>query len=124
MLFSPYTLVGSIAVTAPAFFKYSNSLIAAGGSWQGIKPTASNRCGLAEQYSISQSLHARQSTAEFQALKVSQRPAFELESSIGDRAVFSGLARGAPLVAALDAMLDDAAAYDSFASHFGGPPPG
>jgi len=67
---------------------------------------------------------ARQSTAEFHALKVSQRPAFELESSIGDRAVFSGLARSAPLVAVLDAMLDDAAAYDSFAGHFGGPPSG
>jgi hypothetical protein len=36
---------------------------------------------------------AQASTAEFHALQVSQRPAFVLESNIGDRAVFSGLAQ-------------------------------
>ena len=65
----------------------------------------------------------RATTAEFHGLKVSQRPTFVLESSIGDRAVFSGLAALAPLAAAADAMWHDAAAYASFAAHFGAPPP-
>ncbi len=62
------------------------------------------------------------STAEFHALKVTQRPAFLLESSIGDRAVFSGLVKQEPLVATIDAMLADAAAYECHAVHFGSPP--
>jgi predicted DsbA family dithiol-disulfide isomerase len=66
---------------------------------------------------------ARATTAEFHALKVSQRPTFELENNIGDRAVFSGLTRSAPIAAAIDAMLDDAAAYESHAAHFGSAPP-
>jgi predicted DsbA family dithiol-disulfide isomerase len=49
----------------------------------------------------------RASTAEFHALKVTQRPTFVIDSEIGDRAVFSGFARLPPLVAALDAMLED-----------------
>lgn len=61
-------------------------------------------------------------TAEFQALQVTQRPTFVLESAIGDRVVFSGLARLEPIAAALDAMLADQAAYDSWKAHFGGPP--
>lgn len=65
---------------------------------------------------------ARAATEEFHALKVSQRPAFVIESNIGDRAVFSGLAKVEPLAAAIDAMLNDAAAYASHAAHFGGPP--
>jgi predicted DsbA family dithiol-disulfide isomerase len=65
---------------------------------------------------------ARATTAGFHALKVSQRPVFELENAIGDRAVFSGLATAAPLAAAIDAMLSDAAAYASHAAHFGPPP--
>jgi predicted DsbA family dithiol-disulfide isomerase len=64
----------------------------------------------------------RGSTAEFHALRVTQRPTFVLDSEIGDRAVFSGFAKPAPLIAALDAMLDDAEAYTSFAAHFGAPP--
>ena len=63
------------------------------------------------------------SSAEFDALHVNQRPTFLLQSNIGDRAVFSGLAKAAPIAAAIDAMLDDAAAYASHAAHFGGPPP-
>ncbi len=62
------------------------------------------------------------STAEFHALKVTQRPAFLLESSIGDRAVFSGLIKLEPLAATIEAMLADAAAYDCHAVHFGSPP--
>src|SRR5438477_3881687 len=67
---------------------------------------------------------ARATTAEFHALQVNQRPTFLLENSIGDRAVFSGLATAAPLAAAVDAMLHDAAAYASHAAHFGPPPAG
>lgn len=65
---------------------------------------------------------ARASTAEFHALHVNQRPAFLLENDIGDRAVFSGLVRAEPIAAAMEAMLEDSAAYASFAAHFGSPP--
>jgi predicted DsbA family dithiol-disulfide isomerase len=65
---------------------------------------------------------ARASTAEFHALQVTQRPTFVIESEIGDRAVFSGIATLPPLVAAIDAMFEDLAAYDSHAAHFGAPP--
>jgi predicted DsbA family dithiol-disulfide isomerase len=65
----------------------------------------------------------RESTAEFHALKVTQRPTFVIDSEIGDRAVFSGFAKLPPLAAAVDAMLEDIAAYESHAAHFGVPPP-
>ena len=65
----------------------------------------------------------RAATAEFHALQVTQRPTFVLEDNIGDRAVFSGLVKAAPMAAAIDAMLDDVAAYASHAAHFGNPPP-
>ncbi len=64
----------------------------------------------------------RASTAEFHALQITQRPAFVLEDAIGDKAVFSGLATAAPLIAAIDAMLADTAAYATHAAHFGRPP--
>jgi predicted DsbA family dithiol-disulfide isomerase len=64
----------------------------------------------------------RAATKEFHALQVTQRPAFVIDTEIGDRAVFSGFARVAPLVSALDSMLGDAAAYTSYAAHFGAPP--
>ena len=64
----------------------------------------------------------RATTAEFHALHITQRPAFRLESTIGDRAVFSGLAKAEPLIATIDAMLSDAAAYASHAAHFGAQP--
>jgi predicted DsbA family dithiol-disulfide isomerase len=66
----------------------------------------------------------RASTAEFHALQVTQRPTFVIDSEIGDRVVFSGFARVAPLAAALDAMLEDIAGYESYAAHFGEPPEG
>jgi predicted DsbA family dithiol-disulfide isomerase len=65
----------------------------------------------------------RATTAEFHALQVTQRPTFVLEDDIGDRAVFSGLVKAGPITAAIDAMLDDVAAYASHAAHFGSPPP-
>jgi predicted DsbA family dithiol-disulfide isomerase len=64
----------------------------------------------------------RASTAEFHALQITQRPAFVLEDPIGDKAVFSGLVTAAPLIAAIDAMLADTAAYAAHAAHFGQPP--
>jgi predicted DsbA family dithiol-disulfide isomerase len=65
---------------------------------------------------------ARASTAEFHSLRVTQRPTFVIEDSIGDRAVFSGLVQVAPLAATLDAMFSDETAYAAHAVHFGGPP--
>lgn len=64
----------------------------------------------------------RASTAEFHSLKVTQRPTFVIDSEIGDRAVFSGFAKLPPLAAALNAMLEDIASYESYAAHFGQPP--
>ena len=66
----------------------------------------------------------RASTAEFYSFQVTQRPAFLLEDAIGDRAVFSGLVKAAPLAATIEAMLADTAAYASFEAHFGKPPAG
>ncbi len=66
----------------------------------------------------------RTSTAEFHSLQITQRPAFLLEDTIGDRAVFSGLVALAPLAATIDAMLADTAAYATHAAHFGTPPKG
>ena len=64
----------------------------------------------------------RADTADFHLLQVTQRPTFVIDTEIGDRAVFSGFARIAPLTAAIDSMLEDAEAYTSFAAHFGAPP--
>ena len=64
----------------------------------------------------------KRTTEEFQALQVTQRPTFLIESAIGDRAVFSGVARVEPLAATIDSLLADQAAYDSWKAHFGGPP--
>jgi len=64
----------------------------------------------------------RASTAEFHNLQVTQRPTFVVDNEIGDRAVFAGFAKAAPIAAALDAMLDDAVAYEAHAAHFGTPP--
>ena len=66
---------------------------------------------------------ARATTQEFHDMKVTQRPTFVIDSDIGDRAVFSGFAKLEPLVATIDAMLDDIAFYESFAAHFGSLPP-
>ena len=62
------------------------------------------------------------STKEFFAHQINQRPAFVLEDAIGDKAVFSGLVRLEPLVATVDAMLADTAAYAAHKAHHGGPP--
>jgi predicted DsbA family dithiol-disulfide isomerase len=64
------------------------------------------------------------STAEFHAHQITQRPAFVLTDSIGDKAVFSGLVRAEPIAAAIEAMLADTAAYAAYAAHFGRAPTG
>jgi predicted DsbA family dithiol-disulfide isomerase len=64
----------------------------------------------------------RASTSEFRALRITQRPAFVIDTEIGDRAVFSGVVRLEPLAATIDSMLDDAAAYAAHKAHFGDPP--
>lgn len=64
----------------------------------------------------------RATTAEFQALQITQRPAFLIDTEIGDRAVFSGVVKLEPLAATIDAMLGDAAAYAAHKAHFGDPP--
>jgi predicted DsbA family dithiol-disulfide isomerase len=64
----------------------------------------------------------KKSSDEFDALQVTQRPTFLIENSIGDRAVFSGVARVEPLVSAIDALLADEAAYVSWKAHFGDVP--
>jgi predicted DsbA family dithiol-disulfide isomerase len=78
---------------------------------------------LARVQSAETEKRVRAATAEFHALQVTQRPTFVLTSNIGDRAVFSGLVKAAPVAAAIDAMLEDAASYASHAAHFGNPPP-
>jgi len=65
----------------------------------------------------------RASTAEFHALQINQRPAFVIDTEIGDRAVFSGIVKLELLAATIDSMLDDAAAYAAHKAHFGDPPP-
>ena len=77
---------------------------------------------LAKARSSEIEMRVRSSTSAFHALQVTQRPTFVLESSIDDRAVFSGTWRSEPIVAAIESMLADAAAYDSYKAHFGGPP--
>lgn len=64
----------------------------------------------------------RDMAAEFAAFQINQRPAFVVDSVIGDRAVFSGIWRIEPLAAAIDTMLEDAAAYASWRAHFGDAP--
>src|SRR5262245_59232583 len=64
----------------------------------------------------------RGSTEEFHALQITQRPAFVIDTEIGDRAIFSGVVKLEPLAATIDSMLDDAAAYAAHKAHFGDPP--
>lgn len=98
------------------------------GSWEVSARVAARAAGLDEKALLTLARspeiekRARETTAEFRALQVTQRPGFLLESNIEDRAVFSGLATAAPLAAAIDAMLADAAAYAAHAAHFGPPP--
>lgn len=77
---------------------------------------------LARAKSAAIAARVKKSSDEFDALQVTQRPTFLIESAIGDRAVFSGIVRVEPLAAAIEALLADQSAYDSYKAHFGGPP--
>ncbi|MEP6955709.1 MAG: disulfide bond formation protein DsbA, partial [Chthoniobacterales bacterium] len=98
------------------------------GQWEVAAEVGANASGLpkekllelARSSAIEQRIRA--TTAEFHALGVTQRPTFVLDTEIGDRAVFSGFARVAPIAAALDALLEDATDYAAHAAHFGAPP--
>jgi len=65
----------------------------------------------------------RDSSAEFHAMQITQRPAFVIDTEIGDRAIFSGIVRLEPLAATIDSMLEDAIGYATHKAHFGDPPP-
>ena len=52
----------------------------------------------------------RESTAEFHAMQITQRPTFVVDTEIGDRAIFSGVVKFEPIAATIDRMLDDATA--------------
>jgi predicted DsbA family dithiol-disulfide isomerase len=65
----------------------------------------------------------RAATAEFHSFQVTQRPAFLIDTEIGDRAIFSGVVKLEPLAATIDSVLDDATAYAAHKAHFGDPPP-
>ena len=98
------------------------------GRWEESAAVAAAVGGLDEKQLLARARlpetegQARSTTAEFNALKVNQRPTFVLESSIGDRAVFSGFWRLDPLVATIESMLADVTAYKSWKAHFGDPP--
>jgi len=99
------------------------------GKWEIATAAAAKATGLdahglltkAESSEIKERVRA--ATTEFYALQVTQRPTFTLKSNIGDRAVFSGLVKARPIAEAIDAMLEDAAAYVSHEAHFGPRPP-
>ena len=98
------------------------------GQWEEAVNVVARSCGLeaaelsrrARSTEIDQSLRA--STAEFFNSRMTVRPSFLLENSIGDRAMFSGLAVAAPIAATIRAMLSDEAGYVSYAAHHGEPP--
>jgi len=99
------------------------------GRWEVATAVAAEAAGLVQATLMSRAKSAevaartQETTDEFHALQVNQRPTFLIENSIGDRAVFSGIVRVEPLAAAIEALLSDEAAYASWKGHFGGPPP-
>jgi predicted DsbA family dithiol-disulfide isomerase len=98
------------------------------GRWEVAAAVAAQAAGLdaakllVRAQSPEVAARAKATTAEFHALQVNQRPTFLIENPIGDRAVFSGISRAEPIAAAIDALLQDAAAYESWKAHFGPPP--
>jgi predicted DsbA family dithiol-disulfide isomerase len=98
------------------------------GKWEVAAGAAARAGGLDEKKLLDRARspaiekQVRADTADFHRLQVTQRPTFVIDTEIGDRAVFSGFARVAPLAATLDSMLEDTDAYTSFAAHFGSPP--
>jgi predicted DsbA family dithiol-disulfide isomerase len=64
----------------------------------------------------------RASTAEWHALRVTQRPTFVIDTEIGDRAIFSGVVKLQPIAATIESMLEDADFYAAYRAHHGEPP--
>ena len=64
----------------------------------------------------------QESTAEFHAMQITQRPTFVVDTEIGDRAIFSGVVKFEPIAATIDSMLDDAIGYAAHKAHFGDSP--
>jgi predicted DsbA family dithiol-disulfide isomerase len=95
------------------------------GQWDVSAAVAAHAAGLVASELLARAkspeiaARAQATTAEFNALQINQRPSFLIENSIGDRAVFSGIAKAEPLAAAIDALLADEAAYASWTAHFG-----
>ncbi len=79
----------------------------------GLAPARLKRA--AESAAVRDVVH--NSTAAFHAMQLTQRPAFVVESVIGDKAMFSGVWQAAPLIATIDGMLEDAASYAAHAAH-------
>ena len=94
--------------------------VAVGAEITGIKPDELRRA--AESPAIRERVD--RSTALFRAHQLNQRPSFLIENEIGDKAVLSGIWVEAPVAAAIDAMLADAAGYTVHRAHFGTPPTG
>jgi predicted DsbA family dithiol-disulfide isomerase len=98
------------------------------GRWEVVVPVAAQAGGLdpatlqARAKTPEIAARVQATTAEFTALQVNQRPTFLIENSIGDRVVFSGIVHPEPLAAAMEAALQDEAAYNSWAAHFGPAP--
>jgi predicted DsbA family dithiol-disulfide isomerase len=98
------------------------------GDWDAVANLAATAAGLDESKLLERARspeveeRVRASTKEWHEMKVTQRPTFVVDSPIGDRAVFSGFAKAAPIIAAIEAMLDDIVGYEAHAAHFGDPP--
>ncbi|MBA2433394.1 MAG: DsbA family protein [Chthoniobacterales bacterium] len=98
------------------------------GQWEIAAGIGAATCGIdkakllkrAKSRALEERLRA--TTAEFHALQITQRPAFVIDSEIGDRAVFSGFAKIDPLATTIDAMLEDLAFYKAHGARFGKPP--
>jgi predicted DsbA family dithiol-disulfide isomerase len=73
----------------------------------------------AESQEVRQRVEA--STAQFLDHKLNQRPSFIIQDAIGDKAVISGLATAAPLIATIEAMLVDTRGYETYRIHHGDP---
>lgn len=97
------------------------------GQWETAAEVGAKASGLEEAKLLERARspeierRIRESTAEFHQLQVTQRPTFVIDTEIGDRALFAGFAKVAPLAAALDVMLEDAVDYAAHAAHFGSP---
>lgn len=100
------------------------------GQWEEAVGVVSKACGLSAgtlaDLARSPAIEARMraSTVEFHDFKMTQRPSFLLENTIGDRVLISGLVAAAPLIASVETLLHDQQGYASYLAHHGPPPAG